>query len=178
MTDKMTDNEIMQALECLAYHKECPESEECQYYMDNRNICDNVSLAKDALDLINRQNAEIAKKDTEIGILIRKKEALRDEIAEQQSEIDRLKESNKRLSGQMGSLIHHLETAKSEAYEELADKLHDNFISKVQKRYCLLSSNPYKYTEGYTADDVLSTIVNTLEELTRNLHDTCTESNE
>ena len=109
-----------------------------------------LNLVKSALDLINRKNAET----------------------------ERLKCSAIRNGRQIGSLIHHLEQAKSEAYRELADKLHDNFISKVQKRYCLLSSNPYKYTEGYTADDVLSTIVNTLEELTRNSHGTCTESNE
>ena len=40
---------------------------------------------KASLDLINRQKAEI-------DILIRKKEALRDEIVEQQAEIERLKE--------------------------------------------------------------------------------------
>ena len=55
----MTGNEIIKALECLAYHKQCPESEVCQYYMDNGNMCDNISLAKDVLDLINHYKAEI-----------------------------------------------------------------------------------------------------------------------
>ena len=98
----MTDAEIIKALECcsncgLFKCRQCPknnEDEKCMY-----------RLSKDALDLINRQK-------TEIDILIRKKEALQDEvcrlqemnealiagqetlqryIAEQNEEIDRLK---------------------------------------------------------------------------------------
>jgi uncharacterized protein (DUF305 family) len=54
----MTDNEIVKALECCAVHgllkcEKCPKKNEgvtCMY-----------ALSKDALDLINRQKAEIAK---------------------------------------------------------------------------------------------------------------------
>lgn len=229
-----------------------------------RGACESYKIHYD------NAQAEIAKKDTEIGILIRKKEALRDEIAEQQAEkerleyvlmavmhsvdkwlegdelkqdeanractmrektlktteklhkkIDGLKKANQeswvaiekrkgeierlnasnnalrksneemfatiskqdaeieRLTVNKNAFALGMKVAKSEAYREFADKLHDNFISKVQKHYCRLNTeHSYKYTEGYTADDVLSTIVNTLEELTRNSHGTCTESNE
>jgi predicted Zn-ribbon and HTH transcriptional regulator len=41
---------------------------------------------RNILDLINRQKAEIKKKDIEIDILIRKNETLKDEIAEVKSE--------------------------------------------------------------------------------------------
>lgn len=146
----MTDNEIIKALECCSDDcgKTC-EGMRCPMIAECQT--DINALKKSALALINRQKAEI----------------------------ERLKCSAIRNGKQIGSLIHHLETAKSEAYREFADKLHDNFISKVQKHYCRLNTeHSYKYTEGYTADDVLSTIVNTLEELTRNSHGTCTESNE
>ena len=111
----------------------------------------------------------IAECQTDINALEKSALAL---INRQKAEIERYLHSIKLLEKAVAQ-------AKSEAYREFADKLHDNFISKVQKHYCRLNTeHSYKYTEGYTADDVLSTIVNTLEELTRNLHGTCTESNE
>lgn len=70
------------------------------------------------------------------------------------AEIERLKESNKRLSGQMGSLIYHLETAKTEAYREFADKLVDAFNKDI---------NLYGRC---TVHDVALKINNTLNELT------------
>lgn len=53
-------------------------------YVDS-DYCDGIKVGviKQTLDLINRQKAEI-------DILIRKKETLQDEIAEQQAEIERL----------------------------------------------------------------------------------------
>ena len=56
---------------------------------------------------------------------------------------------------------------KSKAYKEFAERLHDNFISTVQKKCCRLNNeHSYKWTEGFTVDDVLSNIDNTLKELT------------
>ena len=77
----MTDNEIIKALECCSGTtcKGCPfqerfgEDAPCPY------------LEKYALELINRQKAEI-------DILIRKKEALKDEIAGLTAKVERLKE--------------------------------------------------------------------------------------
>ena len=79
----MTDNEIIKALECCsgkgACNNECPGTKvDCE-------------IEKCALDLINRQK-------TEIDILMRKKETLRDEIAEQQAEIERLRKDNEYLN--------------------------------------------------------------------------------
>ena len=71
----MTDNEIIKGLECCGIRD--TKCISCPYY--EKTYCVDV----DALDLINRQKAEI-------DILIRKKESLRDEIAEQQAEIERL----------------------------------------------------------------------------------------
>lgn len=52
----MTETEIMKALECWASEKECEETCECFKYDTPR--CD-LLTARNALDLINRKNAEI-----------------------------------------------------------------------------------------------------------------------
>lgn len=53
MTDKKnTDEEIIKVLECCAYNDGCKG---CKYSKQ----CDGASYLIDALDLINRQNAEI-----------------------------------------------------------------------------------------------------------------------
>ena len=45
-----------------------------------------------AINLINRQKAEIEKKNTEIDILIEKKDTLQDENSELMAEVERLKD--------------------------------------------------------------------------------------
>ena len=50
---KFTDEEVIKALECCTTSADC---EECPYYA--HPVC-NVARSKDALDLINRQRAEI-----------------------------------------------------------------------------------------------------------------------
>ena len=91
----MTDAEIIKALECCVSHKgieACKSS--CPFHEQELCIEDGDALLKHSLDLINRQKAEI-------DILIRKKETLRDEIAEQQEEIERLREKIKSLYNEM-----------------------------------------------------------------------------
>lgn len=77
---KMTDENIIRALECCV-EEEIKSCSKCP--LATRKRCVN-KLRRECLKLINRQQAEI-------DILIRKKEALRDEIAEQQAEIEELK---------------------------------------------------------------------------------------
>ena len=80
----MTDKEIVKALERCGQHREC-----C--YCNSVEECGNKRvLTTSTLDLINRQN-------NEIDMLISKKEALRDEIAQQQAEIEDLKAQIKTL---------------------------------------------------------------------------------
>lgn len=55
---------------------------------DIKNFSEDIAFLK---EFINRQKAEIKQKDTEIDILIRKKETLKDELAEKQAEIEELK---------------------------------------------------------------------------------------
>lgn len=81
----MKDNDVIKALECCNKDGSC--ADECPYY--TREFIGNCLDTKEgimakALDLINRQK-------TEIDILIRKKETLKDELAEKQAESERLK---------------------------------------------------------------------------------------
>lgn len=87
----MTDEQIIKALECCTSDDEKDCTFNCPY-KGNMNLCVN-DLPKNALDLINRQKDELAKKNTEIDILIRKKEILQDEICELQADNAALKDA-------------------------------------------------------------------------------------
>ena len=84
----MTDEQIIKALECCRFNiscKGCP----CE-----GDVACELPIGRGidyyAFDLINRQK-------TEIDILIRKKETLRDELAEKDAEIERLQKEEKAL---------------------------------------------------------------------------------
>ena len=122
----MNDNEIIKALECCsggdsACENDCPIKEGCE-----SPILTMEWLIKQALDLINRQKADLKQKDTEIDILIRKKETLRDEIAEQKAEIERLKAEQEMADGYADALE---QKAKTEAYKEFAERYEEQIRS-------------------------------------------------
>ncbi len=113
----MKDNEIIKALECCNGFEWCPD--ECPYYTQEfkgtANCLDEKEgiMAK-ALDLINRQKAEIKQKDTEIDILIRKKETLRDEISELQRKNSELEIELTAMRGAANSYKRHYNNALRE----------------------------------------------------------------
>ena len=121
----MTDEQIIKALERCYQHRAC-----C--YCNSLEECGSTKdLTTSALDLINRQK-------TEIDILIRKKETLRDEVAEQQAEIERLREENTALDGANVLLTVTLQNARAEAIKEFAERLKDQaYINN----YCNLVIN-------------------------------------
>ena len=83
----MTDDEIIKALELCGH---CPEvCKKCPLSDEDEN-CSEI-LIKECFGFVKRQRAEIEQKDTEIDILIRKKETLKDEVSELRSEIERLR---------------------------------------------------------------------------------------
>lgn len=95
---------------------------------------------------------EIERQKLEIDILIRKKEALRDEIAEKDAEIERLKNAYKQCAWERDVFSEDVNAIKSEAYREFADSL----TKKVE----YLLDYPDDLARVYGAID------NTLEELT------------
>ena len=83
----MTDNEFIKAIKFCSRQDNC-NTASCPIYRDMGDDEDCATkICKCATDLIKR-------KDAEIDILIRKKEALRDELAEKQAEIERLKKGH------------------------------------------------------------------------------------
>jgi hypothetical protein len=132
-----------------------PDSEiikDLPWYLTVAKKCGSVTLGKEEMvglcDLINRQKSELEKKDTEIDILIRKKEALKDEIAEKDAEIDRqdvqimrlkheierLQKENEELGKAIGNAYElncFLEATRkcvrTEAYRYFADKITEVF---------------------------------------------------
>ena len=101
----MTDNEIKKALECCidGYCRGCMYGDTDQFHCKD-------DLMQNALDLINRQKAEI-------DILIRKKETLRDEICKLQAENEKLKTELVGMRGAANSYKMHYDNAQAEIKE-------------------------------------------------------------
>ena len=99
MTDKLTDSEILKALECcnIFMVKHCVD---CPLFERNAISCEK-RLGKLTLDLINRL----------------------------QEEIERLKSMNQAKLDMIHDLRADLETAKAEAYKEFAKKLKHKAIN-------------------------------------------------
>lgn len=154
-------------LGCLREHRKYMRDEINRQKAEIFNLNKEISALKlknnEFLNSNEKAQAEIEKKDTEIEILIRKKEALRDEISELTAEVERKTTECERLEIYMDELVKQkLNQAKTEAYKEFAERLKDvpSIIIAGQKHYVIVET----YFD------------NTLKELTRNLHGTCTES--
>lgn len=156
----MTDEQIIKALECLAYWGECKQSSQCPYYMDNDIVggCDNVTIAKEALDLINQQEAEIEKLNheilscnTEIEVLQKVKEQLEKDVFYAQMNCDSIAYKYELLK-QEKSVV------QSEAIKEFAERLKDTYEN--DKRY----DRPDAHTTLYKLFDNIDNLVTELTE--------------
>ena len=88
----MNDNEIIKALERCGQHREC-----C--YCNSVEECGSkMVLVDNCLDLINRQKAEIAKKDKLLEIADKMQKGLNEQIAKLRAEVDRLNKENERFA--------------------------------------------------------------------------------
>ena len=116
----MTDNEIIKAIEyCstdnIVHCEDCPFNEKC---LNDEN------LFKYALDLINRQKADLEKNENIIRFADKT-------IATQEAEIERLNVLISKTNEHRGEVIHaitHIDEIKAEAYKEMADILTAKFI--------------------------------------------------
>lgn len=105
----MIDNEIINALARM--------SEE-----------DPNGFSSDILDFVKHKNAEIEKKDTEIAILNRKNETLKDEVSALRSEVDMLNENIKAMLINNAKIGRALKQLKSEARKEFAERLKEIYF--------------------------------------------------
>jgi predicted nuclease with TOPRIM domain len=149
----MTDEQIVKALEICssdAFNDSKERCTGCKYDGADKNLFCFEVLEKDALDLINRQNAELSKKDTEIDILIRKKESLRDENSELKAEVDRLQLKITELQHRLSELgLYDLQVEVSKKIEkEIKTEAIKEFWEKA-KRTIQFRTQPYVYiTDG------------------------------
>jgi len=106
----MTDNEIIKALECIAGDEiECSK---CAYHDIDR--C-GVWVPKDAIDLINRQKAEIERLQEKLNI----KSGMLNQVAKR---LNILKEVNQRQSFIIGAL----DLTRKEIIKEFAERVKES----------------------------------------------------
>ena len=108
MSEKLTPEEIKKALECCI--KPTSDCENCPYY--KKEECFDMAK-RDALNLINRQQAEIENADFTIEQLTKGNLQL-------QAEIERLKENNK-------AIMQTIADVHTEAIKEFAERLKEKF---------------------------------------------------
>lgn len=141
MTDKqLTDNEIKKALECCS--NDCCKAECFGYFMTGTNECTTL-LAKNALDLINRLQAQIEK--------LEKVEHFADKtIATLQAENERLQEPR------MVNIVHARSLGKTfSIYGALYREAYKECIENVKK----LRAN----YQGYDFDRELDNLLKEME---------------
>lgn len=133
----MNDNDVIKALE-MCGNIVVSSCKECSFHIScNANCVKQVMC--NALDLINRQKADLKQKDTEIDILIRKREALKDEVAELRAEVERLKNECFCLSNERDAYKDVLDTAVSEARKELANLIERRLNSNTPRGAYLIN---------------------------------------
>ena len=157
MMDRLTDNEIVKILECCVKQR-CDSCLQYGMYDDDED-CMRFAM-QNVLDLINRKDQRIAEYEAEI-------ERLTDEACRYQTLWRKLQSENDILNLAINVL--DVDEIKSEAYREFWTKLRTHGRKMMGSDYggefCAI---------GILVEDG----DNLLNELTRNLHDTCTETNE
>lgn len=135
MSDKLTDNEIIKALECRidCNCKECP----CYKNIEGEMRCTEID-EEEIIDLINRLQAENEKLAKDWSDVTIEKDELFDIAEKQKAEIERL--SGAIYQGTLSTetqwmaercyqqmQVERVERAKSEAIKEFEDKIKDKF---------------------------------------------------
>lgn len=150
----MNDNEIIKALEMCGNIVVSSRKERSFHISCNANCVKQVMC--NALALINRQKVDLKQKDTEIDILIRKKETLKDEVSELQhknseleielkamrgaansykAEIERLQREQE-IFGDIGKLYSEV---KADAYKEVANLIERRLNSNTPRGAYLIN---------------------------------------
>ena len=133
----MTDNEIIKALECCSCETIMYCEDQCPFY---EKCMKDEQLSKYALDLINRQKAEIKK--------FEKVEHFADKtIATLQAEVEQWKEEANRYQTLWCEAENDIQTAKAEAIKEFAER-----VTELKKECVIISvehiDNLVKEMEG------------------------------
>ena len=172
MPNKMTDNEIIKALECCVSEQytcsQCPY-QEIKHYDDDNGVeimpngkqYDDWSCERwlnvDLLDLINRQKAELEKNENIIRLADKT-------IATQQAEIERLQAHIKEGIDLAKQTQEMLKLVQAEAVKEFAERLNKEAESVGIDRDGFLYSD-----SDNTAFEIYDTVAEWCKEITNNL---------
>ena len=133
----MTDEQIIKGLECCA-DDSVIRCEECPYGV-NIFACNQMQMRKDALDLINRQQAEIEKLDKESTNIVKMLDEKCDECIEfnnRRAKAEAIKEFAERLHCHCESIINEPWNEKAYpnswacAYKEFEDVI-ENLVKEM-----------------------------------------------
>ena len=113
----MTDNEIIKALECC-------KNDDCDNCPNDFGNC-YANLSGYSLELINRQQEEIDRLRKEVNLVSIQFQDLQERYEEVQTEIEQWKEEANKYQKLWCTSVDDIETAKSEAYKEFAERLKD-----------------------------------------------------
>lgn len=135
---KLTDNEIIKALECceIAYDQDCTE---CPLYPDDGEIACREVLREEALDLITRQQAELENLKVENQSLRTAGNSLKMHYEEAQAKIERLNAENMLTISERNAfrtsfydVLKQLKIARSEAVKEFTKRLKEFMHNKFK----------------------------------------------
>ena len=127
MPDKLTDKEIVKALELCGSEYECHNG--CPYYNNGQFKCRDLSIYRDALDLINRLQAKAIKEQN-------KNSKLRNERNRLQAQNKDLAETVHNLTIEKDALFDKAEELKAEI-ESLKTNLNvelENFATEYDNK--------------------------------------------
>ena len=143
----MTDNEIIKALECCANSDGC---ENCPYSRQ----CDGVEHIQYALDLINRQKAEIKRFNGVIKNFIATKER-------QKAEIERLSNQNgiEFDRAAIATVERHTKHIERRAIKEFAERF-ENELTQIEDIYI-----DEEHENFISANKVIALLVNLVKEM-------------
>jgi predicted RNase H-like nuclease (RuvC/YqgF family) len=136
----MTDNEIVKSLEICTGKRLLEDCPECPNY-ESESRC-KVRLSEVALDLINRQKAELQKVKAELKETTEKFNCqqyvytdLSDIIREKNAEIEKLQSDNSSMQSTLAKMSMGVEQAKAEAIKEFAERLKEKQQTFISDEY-------------------------------------------
>lgn len=165
----MTYNEIIKTLECLCgVGDSCAE---CAYHKKYRFAECRKQVAKDALDLITRQQTENKRLEKEVNLVSIQFQDLQERYEEAQTKIEMLKKTEieiddfcrrlcrmRMLNGNAiasyEDLQNYIQQEKSEAYKEFAERLKE----KKQEVFTAVNDSSYAVTV-YNIDNLVKEMV-------------------
>ena len=123
--NRISDDEIISSLEVIATTRNCSE---CKIRNCNWGDCNCSQItANAALDLINRQKAEIERLRKEANLVSIQFQDAQERYEEVQTEIEQWKEEANKYQKLWCIAVDDIEKAKSEAYKEFAEHLKERW---------------------------------------------------